>query len=327
MATYSSFKKINSEAIVDGAITGTAINTLAVGTAAFANASVRTTDITDATIGTTELASTIDLSGKTMTYRPIVNADIAAASVAAGQLATGAIATNIGYTPANKAGDTLTGPLVLPAGSVGSPATAASNNTNSGIYFAGTNRVDLSTSGTNTNSVQWDGTRINHVQPNLPAFHASGNGGWYYGNAFGGCGRWTELNTLQPGGGWPSGWQIGAQQGGSNMSSNGRFTAPVAGWYSFYSQTYFYNNTNNTQGYTHWVIGYNGSIATDRTTGRVPHTLYGHQVSANYVPGIFASLEIYLNASDYTIPQPYIAGGCTGMYHGDHSLWCGFLIG
>jgi hypothetical protein len=161
-----------------------------------------------------------------------------------------------------------------------------------------------------------------HTQPNLPAFHASGNGGWYYANSFGGVNRWTELNTLQPGGGWA--WQV-TQKGGSNMSSNGRFTAPVAGWYSFYCQTYAYNDPNNSAGYTHWNIGLNGSIATDRVTGRVPHTLYGHQVSANHVPGIMTTLEVYMNASDYCIPQPYMAAQI--RFHGDHSLWCGYLIG
>jgi hypothetical protein len=324
MATYSSFKKINAEAIIDGSVTANALATNSIGTTAFASASVRTTDIQDASVGTTQLASTIDLSSKTMTYRAITNTDIGNSQVTGGQLASGAIASNIGYTPVNRAGDTLSGVLLSPAGTAGAPSITSSANTNTGLYFAAnTNRVDITTAGANTNNFIKSGSSVSQVQSNLPAFQASGNGGWYYGNAFGGNGRWTEINNLQPGGGFA--WQP-IQQGGSNLAASGRFTAPVAGWYSFYAQTYYYNDTNNSQGYIHWNIGLNGSIATDRTTGRVPHTLYGHVVSANYVPGIMTSLEVYMNASDYTIPQPYMSSG-TGRMHGDHALWCGYLIG
>lgn len=322
MATYSSFKKINTEAIIDGAVTGSTLATNAIITADFANASVRTTDIQDSAVGATQIAGTLDLSGKTVTYRPIVNADIANSAISGSQLASGAIVSNLGYTPANLAGATLTGALQLPTASAAAPSLASGGNTNTGIHFAGSNQVQISTAAGNTNNFVRSGSNIMHTQPNLPAFHCSGNGGWYYANSFGGVNRWTELNNLQPGGGWA--WQV-VQKGGNNCSSNGRFTAPVAGWYSFYFQTYAYNDTNNSAGYTQFNIGFNGSIATDRTTGRVPHCLYGHQVSANHIPGIMTQLEIYLNASDYAIPTPYMAS--TIRFHGDHSLWCGYLIG
>jgi hypothetical protein len=322
MATYSSFKKINTEAIIDGAVTGSALATNAIVTADFASASVRTTDIQDGAVGTAQLASAVDLSGKTVTYRAIINNDLATGAIAGSQLATGAIATNIGYTPANRAGATLTGSLRLPGASAGAPSLVSDGNTNTGIHFAAADQVQISTAAGNTNNFVRSGSNIMHTQPNMPAFHASGNGGWYYGNSFGGVNRWTELNNLQPGGGWA--WQV-VQKGGSNCSSNGRFTAPVAGWYSFYCQTYAYNDPNNSAGYTHFNIGLNGGIGTDRTTGRVPHTLYGHQVSANHVPGIMTTLEVFMNAGDYCIPQPYMAAQI--RFHGDHSLWCGYLIG
>lgn len=324
MATYSSFKRINTEAIVDGAVTGSSLATNAIITQNFASASVRTTDIQDSAVGSTQLASVVDLSEKAVTYRPIVNTDIATSAIAGGQLATGAITNNIGYTPANRAGATLSGALRLPAASAAAPSLTSGGDTNTGIHFAAGEQVQISTAAGNTNAFVKSGSNIMHTQPNLPAFHASGNGGWYYANAFGGVNRWTELNTLQSGGGWPSGWQV-TQKGGSNLSSNGRFTAPVAGWYSFYFQTYAYNDTNNSAGYTQFNIGFNGSIGTDRTTGRVPHCMYGHQVSANHPPGIMTQLEIYLNASDYAIPMPYMAASI--RFHGDHSLWAGYLIG
>lgn len=320
MATYSSFKKISSEAIIDGAITGTALGTGSIETAAFNAASVRTTDILDGAVGTTQLAATVDLSGKTVTYRAIINTDIANSQITGAQLASGAIAGNVGYTSVNRAGDSITGPLQIPTASAGSPSAASSGDTNTGIFFPTTNQIGISVAGANSNIVQKVGSSAIHTQPNMPAFHCSGNGGWYYGNSFGGVSRWTELNNLQPGGGWA--WQV-IQKGGSNCSSNGRFTAPVAGWYSFYSQNYGYNDTNNSGGYTHWNIGVNGSNATNN--GRSPHTLYGHQVSANHIPGIMTSLQVYLNASDYAIPLSYMAPSF--RIHGDHALWCGYLIG
>jgi hypothetical protein len=320
MATYSSFKKISSEAIIDEAITGAALGTGSIETAAFNSASVRTTDILDGAIGTTQLAATLDLSGKTVTYRPIINADITNSQITGAQLASGAIAGNVGYTSVNRAGDSVTGPLQLPTASVGSPASASSGDTNTGIFFPTTNQVSISVAGANANLIQKVGSSAIHTQPNMPAFHCSGNGGWYYGNSFGGVGRWTELNNLQPGGGWA--WQV-TQKGGSNCSSNGRFTAPVAGWYSFYSQNYAYNDTNNSGGYTHWNIGVNGSTAT--ANGRSPHTLYGHQVSANHIPGIMTTLQRFMNAGDYAIPLSYMAPSF--RIHGDHALWCGYLIG
>jgi hypothetical protein len=195
-------------------------------------------------------------------------------------------------------------------------------DTNTGIYFAAADRVDITTAGANANNFIKSGSNVMHTQPNMPAFHCSGTGGWYYGNSFGGAGRWTELNTLQPGGGFT--WNV-VQKGGSNCSSNGRFTAPVAGWYSFYSQNYAYNDTNNSAAYTHFQVGLNGSNATCRTTGRAPHTLYGHTVSANHIPGIMTSLEIYMNPGDFTAPFAYMAPSF--RLHGDHALWCGYLIG
>jgi hypothetical protein len=265
MATYNSFKRINSEAIIDGSVTGTALGPNSIGATAFSSASVRTSDIQDSSVGTSQLASSIDLSGKTVTYRPIINTDIANAQLTGAQLATGSIATNIGYTTVNKAGDSLTGPLQLQAGSAGTPSLSNSSNNNTGIFFPAASQVGISAAGANSNLIQKSGSNVWQTQPNKPAFHSTANGGWYYGPSFGGAGGWRELT-----GGWT--WQIGSQVGGSNLSPNGRFTAPVAGWYWFFVQDYQYNDTSNSSGYMHWVIGLNGSIATDRTTGRVPHT-------------------------------------------------------
>lgn len=314
MATYGSFKKIESESIIDGAVTGTTLATDSVTTVEFANASVRTSDIQAGAVGTTQLASTVDLSGKTVTYRPLVSNDFTNGSIDGGKLASGAIVSNLGYTPLNKAGGTHSGSLKIAAGSAGSPSLQSSSSSNTGIFFPASNQVAFTTGGTNQLNINANG---HFREPNKPAFHAAGSGGWYYANSFGGVNGWRELTNMT--------WNV-TQQGGNNVGTNGRFYAPVAGYYYFYLQTYWYNDDNNTNGYTHWNIGRNGSPSTS-VNGWTPHTIYSHGATSHHTPGIQVGVTFWMNQGDYASPQPYWGGGGTGRMHGDHSLWCGFLIG
>lgn len=318
MANYSQFKKIASDSIIDGEITGNKFASNSVTTDKINSNAVSTADIGAGAVGTTELASSIDLSGKTVTYRPIVNADIDGAAVIAGaKLASGAALSNIGYTPLNKAGGETSGQLTINSGSAGSPGVRGTSS-NAGIHMPATNQVAISTGGTTRVTFDAAGRPSNPYQP---AFYASGNGGWYYHNSFPSTaspgGQWRELIN-----GWT--WQIANQQGGSNFANNGRFTAPVAGYYYFYAQSYQYNDSNSSNGYTHWNIGRNSSIYTGNT-GRAPHTIYGHGVPSHHVPGIMVSTTFYMNAGDYASVCPYMAP--VARIHGDHSLFCGYLIG
>jgi hypothetical protein len=124
---------ITTAMIADGAITSDKIATGGVATIdmadgsvtslKIANGGIATADLADASVTTAKLDSTLDLSGKTITYRSIVAGDIASnaittakiadANVTSGKLASGAAVSNIGYTPVNKAGDTVTGRLVV----------------------------------------------------------------------------------------------------------------------------------------------------------------------------------------------------------------------
>ena len=318
MAVYNSFKRIATDSFIPSAVTGAKLATDSITTAKINNNAIATADIDNLAVGTTQLAATIDLSGKTVSYRGIVNNDISAsAGIAGTKIASGGAITNVGFTPLNRGGDTVGTSITLPAGSDASPSLRSSSASGTGIYFNAAGEISISTGG--SQKVRFD-TAGRPINPNQPAFYASGTGGWYYHNSF--------PSTVSPGGQWREiinafTWNV-QQQGGSNMSSNGRFTAPVAGYYYFYTQTYMYNDANNSSGYTHYNIGRN-SNSYSLWTGRLPHTIYGHGVPSHYVPGIMASQTMYMNAGDYASVCPYMAPVC--RYHGDHSLFCGYLIG
>ena len=101
MATYSSYKKVASDAIVDLSVTGAKLVDTTVSTANLAANSVGTTELAATTVaasniaagevGTTQLGATIDLSGKTVTYRTITNADISGTSAITTSKISGAI--------------------------------------------------------------------------------------------------------------------------------------------------------------------------------------------------------------------------------------------
>lgn len=323
MASYSSFKKINSEAIIDSAITGTKFAPSSITTAKIPDGSVQTADIADGAVGTDQLSGTLDLSSKSVIYRPIIDADISAsANIDGGKLGTGAIIANLGFTPINKAGDSITGVLTVPLGSAAAPS-ISSSDTNTGIYFPDGSQISISAGGTSRITIDSSGRIVG--AGGQPAFYASSRGGWYYHNSFPSTGspggQWRELLDTGVVDGWQ--WQV-TQQGGTNMSSQGRFTAPVAGYYYFYATAYMYNDTNNSNGYSHFNIGRNRSIYTGNT-GRAPHTIYGHGVPSHYVPGVMASTNFYMNAGDYASVCPYMAP--VARFHGNHAYFCGYLIG
>jgi len=312
MATYSSFKKLTSEAVIDGAVTTAKFADLAVTSAKIADGAIATADIADGAVGTTQLASTVDLSGKTVTYRSITTGDIADGAVTNARLAAGASTTNLGYTPVSTGGGVaVTGQLKISTASAGSTGVGTST-TGAGIYFPAATTVGISTSSAARLTVDSSGRS---TEPNRPAFYACGLGGWYYWNTFGGAG-WRELNGI--------GWEF-QTQGGISVSSNVRVTAPVSGYYWFYLQSYYYNDNNSTSGYTHWNIGRNGAPNT-QVGGRHPHTIFAHGLPNNHAPGIMVPIEMYMSAGDFASPQPYGPNG-PGRLHADHSLWCGFLIG
>ena len=316
MASYSSFKRITGEAIVD----------LSVQSADIAAATIVTGDIQDGAVVAADMSgvvtspklnSTIDLSAKTVTYRPIVNSDISSsAGIAGGKFATGAAVTNIGFTPVNTGGDTMTGNLIVPAGSAGAPSIARDGNTNTGISLEA-NAIRITGAGNEAIVIDNSG-RVR--RPNHPAFAVSATAGWLYASNYGGTGT-RECNS------GPMGWNNAAHQtGGSNWNpSSGRYTAPVSGYYVFHNIWYFLNDNNSTPSYVHTWIQRNSSAGT-LPGGRAPYNMNMHGNRNNYDDGANYSQVYNMSAGDYS--SVWITWhSFNSRHHAGHQIFSGHLIG
>lgn len=316
MASYGSFKKISTEAIVDGTITASDLGPGSVDTNEIQNNAVSSSKIQTGAVDSSKLGSTLDLSAKTMTYRPVVNADISnSAAIASGKLASGAAETNLGYTPLRTDGsNSMSGNLRLTSGSASSPAIRGSDS-NTGMYFGGSDDLRFSVNGTDVMIMDSSG-RVR--EPNKPAFAAAGTPGWLYANSFGGSG-WRELGSAM-------GWSVSHQYGGSNFSnSNGRYTAPVSGWYHFSTMYYFYNNTNGTNSYVHHMYARNGSV-TISPSSRNPYVINQHGNTNSYDDGACYNTIMYLNSGQYCSLRMYFATGNSRL-HAGHQIFSGQLVG
>ena len=313
MANYKGFKRIDAIAVIDGQLLTNEIADGTIPTAAIADGGVDTLNFADGAVSAAKLDNTVDLSTKNITYRSFLAGDISpSAGIAGSKLASGAISTNLGSTPLNKAGGTMTGQLRTAAGSAAAPSIYYSAQTNTGINFNGTS-TELVVAGTPGLTVN-QGGQI--TRPNTPMFHAAGTSGWLYANSYGGTG-WRGLDAN-------FGWAA-QQKGGSNFNTgDGRFTAPVKGFYQFMFETYCRNDANNTSGYIHMSIGINGGQA--MVGGRTPHGMFGHSTGQNFYPhGVRIDLQTYMNAGQYAQVWVFWANNQT-RFHGAHSFFNGYLV-
>lgn len=103
MATYGSYKKIGADAIIDGSIAAAdiaagAVTAVKIGSGAVTEAKIGAGAVTSAklangAVGTSQIAGSLDLSGKTVTYRPITNADVDASAAIATSKISGAVSS------------------------------------------------------------------------------------------------------------------------------------------------------------------------------------------------------------------------------------------
>ena len=318
MASYDGFKKINTEAIVDGTVTSSDLGPGSIDTDEIQDLAVSSSKFQTGAVESAKLGSTLDLSAKTMTYRPVVNADISnSAAIAGGKLASGAAETNLGYTPLRTDGsNTMSGNLRLRSdgGRVTNPAVRGSDS-NTGMYFGGTDDLRFTVNSADVMIMDSSG-RVR--EPNKPAFAACGTPGWLYSNSFGGTG-WRELSSAMS-------WSVSHQYGGSNFSnSNGRYTAPVSGWYHFSTMYYYYNNTNGTNSYCHHMWARNGSV-TISPSSRNPYVINMHGNTNSHDDGACYNTIMYLNAGQYCSIYNYFATGNSRL-HAGHQVFSGQLVG
>lgn len=151
----------------------------------------------------------------------------------------------------------------------------------------------------------------------VPAFNASGNGGWRYRDQLGGNDNdgWGNIQ-----------WQV-SQQGAGGFgfqTGTGRYFAPVTGRYYFFASSYMYCDNNSTGCYMHFMFSVNGNKAFNN--GRNPYSIYGHGTPYNHVDGIVHSTNVSLTQGQYvSIRSPWASN--SSRVHGNHTLFCGCFLG
>jgi hypothetical protein len=315
MATYSSFKRIDRQAIVDGQVQGTDIAPGAVGSNEIATDAVTSNKIANGAVSSDKLGSTLDLSTKNITYRPFVNGDFSSsANISESKMATGAAEVNLGYTPLSTAGNNaMSGRLAVIDGSASSPSIRG-NDSNTGVYFAN-DQIKFTVNGSDAMTIDSSGRT---TFPRKPMFAAVGQPGWLYANSYGGTGD-RELNSIMN-------WNLAHQYGGSNFNtSNGRFTAPVSGWYHFSTMWYFLNDSNGTNSYVHTFFRKNGSVNTTPSS-RIPYNINMHGNQNNYDDGACYNSIQYMNSGQY-VSLCIRWHATNSRHHAGHQIFSGQLIG
>ena len=181
----------------------------------------------------------------------------------------------------------------VPAGSVGSPSIYSTGDSNTGVFFPAADTVALTTGGSERMRIDASG-RV--TTPYQPAFIAAGLAAQTTFTA----NQVIVFNTAP------------LNIGSGYSTSTGKFTAPVAGTYSFTYQIYLNPGNGNAP------IGFfkNGTIEI--------FFLQGVTMS-----GIGLSTIISLAASDYVeVRVRNIAGASATIYQGgEHTQFTGYLLG
>jgi hypothetical protein len=301
--------RVNTNGITDGTI----VNTDVSASAAIDKTKISGTAITAADTGTVTSALIADanVTEAKVANSAITTAKIADANVTSGKLASGAAVANIGYTPVNKAGDTMTGAFNVqgPINSQGpNAAFFFQSRTQAPKEFAwysqGSAAILYSNQGVG------DLLEVDHSGrlrlPNQPAFLAS-----------------ITINATASSVGNQSPVpfsNVVLNQGGHYNASTYRFTAPVGGVY-FLS---WYIRINNANNYLHHFLARNGSAAiATNTQGQAITTPLGTTLYAS----IQRSQVLYLSAGDYVEVRQGDSSFSSGTYETQQSIFSGFLLG
>lgn len=173
----------------------------------------------------------------------------------------------------------------------------------------------------NTTSIQFRSNN-NYVQEvdqtvgrrtEYPSFHASCNlDEWRYAGQIG-CNQWREMGNW----GFSTANRWTASQRGSGSfgfdTTNGRYFAPVTGYYQF-GMTVYYLDDGNTYHYTHMNFGVNGGL--NYNNGRHGHSIFNHPSHGSYAKGINMENMMSLTQGQYVSPQPYLNCGNQRIYMG-----------
>lgn len=243
----------------------------------------------------------------TFSVASINGVDIINGTVSANKLAAGAAVSNIGYTPVNKAGDAMTGPLIMPSNSrvggggygvlaIGDNASSSDwhivrdtseLNIYSGVIGSGVRRFGVDTSG-----------RV--IMPNQPSFSASYNGGTIADGVV------IQWNTVHH------------NTGNCYNSTNGRFTAPVAGKYVFHAQVHHASGSGTPTTHHYFDFRVNGSGA-GRFIGRWTVDDW-YEMDASFI--------YLLNVNDFVdVIVIQAQNQWMGSNRPDHNRFQGYLIG
>lgn len=121
---------------------------------------------------------------------------------------------SLGYTPVNKAGDTLTGVLAATKGTAALPGIAFSGDTNTGIHSSGADILDLVTAGVAQWRVDASGRLVAPARKQ-PCFRAE-----------------NSANNIVSGADYTT-YSAETDDTSAFDGASGVFTVPIAGWYAF----------------------------------------------------------------------------------------------
>jgi hypothetical protein len=142
-----------------------------------------------------------------------------------------------------------------------------------------------------------------------PSFHAAGTlSQWRYQAQIGGSGWRVNISLA-------TSWAVnqrGAGGFGFN-TTNGRYFAPVSGYYQF-GMTVYYLDDANTNSYTHMNFSRNGGL--NFNNGRHGHSIFNLNSHGSYAHGINMENIIFCDQGQYVSPAPFLNAGSQRIYMG-----------